>query len=428
MRTLLPRALVACLLVAVCATRAGAQTPDPDRPADDASPESTRAGELEARRRAKAGQLTPREVPKAEAAFLYVEETRLLGRLFNPPAGWFAQVGGLSEGAGLAVGTGYRFADGQGGAIDLRGVGSIGGAWLADLSWRSDSAQADRVAFSANLALERHANQRFYGLGPETTTRFDSGFDLDERHAEGAVALRLSRWATAAAGGGVGRLELAALDLDFDDDDDAAVATSDDVQVRQFRDGLIPGLNAASNLVRTNIDLIVDTRRDNGQAGTRIDVRQAWYRARGGARHDFAATRVDAQAFIPVWNGTRVFALRARADRLDPADGHAVPFYLQPTVGGSRSLRAFDRQRFRDLSTLLLQAEYRYEVNPFVSGAIFVEAGQVARDWKYLRSDAFRGDYGVGLRAGYGRAVVLRTDLALGGEGPRLLIALNGVF
>lgn len=422
------RLLLASLVLVASPSLAAAQTPGQDASSPEASAATTRAGALEAARRAKAEQLSPPRASRAEAAFLYVEETRLLGRLFNPPAGWFVQVGGLSEGSGLALGTAYRFPDGQGGALDLRGVGSIGGAWLADLSWRSDSGQDDRVALTANLALERHANQRFYGLGPETTKAYDSGFDLDERHAEGAVVVRLNRWMRAAAGGGLGRLEVTELDLDFDDDDDAAVASSDDLQVRQFREGLIPGLRDASTLLRTNVDLIVDTRGERGRAGARIDVRQAWYRAREHVLHDFAATRIDAQAFIPVWNGTRTFALRLAADRLDPADGHRVPFYLQPTVGGSRTLRAFDRQRFRDLSTLLLQAEYRYEINPFVSGAIFVETGQVAPDWKYLRADRFRGDYGIGLRAGYERVVVLRTDLAFGGEGPRLIIALNGVF
>jgi hypothetical protein len=35
---------------------------------------------------------------------------------------------------------------------------------------------------------------------------------------------------------------------------------------------------------------------------------------------------------------------------------------------------------------------------------------------------------GFGLRAGYRELVVLRADVAFGGEGPRLIVALSGVF
>lgn len=416
------RAAIAALCMCLVATTATAQS----APVAD----ETRASELEAQRRAKAAAAEPNTQSRAETGFLYVEEHRLVGRVFDPPMGVFAQVGGLSEGAGFAFGGGYRFVAGAGGAIDVRGVASVGLAWLADVTWRSDLRNRRRISFAANVASERHGNQRFYGLGPDTTTTYDSDFDLDERRVAGGMNVRLMPWLLASVGGGFARMRLSDVQFDFDDDDDVIdpLNLGRDVQVQQFLDDDIPGLRDTAHLAHVDARVFMDTRGLQRAAGTRIEVRQAWYQDTQGAPLDFAVTHIDLQQFIPIWNDTRVFALRAAADRLVAGDGNNVPFYLQPTIGGSRTLRAFDRQRFRDTSTLLLQAEYRYAVNPFLSGALFAETGQVASDWRHFSSRQFRGDYGIGLRVGYGRSVVLRTDVAFGGEGPRLIIALNGMF
>jgi outer membrane protein assembly factor BamA len=87
---------------------------------------------------------------------------------------------------------------------------------------------------------------------------------------------------------------------------------------------------------------------------------------------------VDLRQFIPFVHDTHTLALRAWVSSSDPSDGDSVPFYLQPTLGGSRSLRGFSTFRFRDRSALLLQAEYRWRINEFVTGALFYDTGAVA--------------------------------------------------
>ena len=123
------------------------------------------------------------------------------------------------------------------------------------------------------------------------------------------------------------------------------------------------------------------------------------------------------QHYIPFWNLSRVLALRALVHEADEIGAAQVPFYLMPTLGGTRSLRGFERQRFRDRSLLLLSAEYRYEVNAFLMAALFYDAGQVAPDWSVFTLKRMRDDYGFGLRFGSSNAVALRADVALGGEG-----------
>ena len=109
--------------------------------------------------------------------------------------------------------------------------------------------------------------------------------------------------------------------------------------------------------------------------------------------------------------------------------GQEVPFYLQPTLGGAYTLRGFRAYRFRDRHRLLLQGEYRYIVNAFVTGALFYEAGKVAAERGDLDVKDLERSYGFGLRFGSRQGVGLRTDLAFGsGEGTRFLLRFDNVF
>ncbi len=104
-----------------------------------------------------------------------------------------------------------------------------------------------------------------------------------------------------------------------------------------------------------------------------------------------------------------------------------MPFYLQPTIGGARSLRGYRSFRYRDRSALLLQTEYRWRINDLVTGALFYDAGAVARTFDDF--GRFERNYGVSLRAGVDLGAVFRMDLAFGGrEGTRLLIRFDDVF
>jgi outer membrane protein assembly factor BamA len=172
-------------------------------------------------------------------------------------------------------------------------------------------------------------------------------------------------------------------------------------------------------------------RRDapSARAGSLLDIDVRRVVDTAGGAYTFTSTRVDAQQFVPFWNRTRVLALRALAEHNVADAGAEVPFYLQPTIGGSRTLRGYQRQRFRDASMLLVQAEYRYEVNTFLMAAVFADAGQVAPSLARVRVRDFSTDYGVGLRFGYTTGVALRTDLAFGGEDvARLALTFSAAF
>jgi hypothetical protein len=52
-------------------------------------------------------------------------------------------------------------------------------------------------------------------------------------------------------------------------------------------------------------------------------------------RYSFRRLEASIEQYIPVLNEKRVFALRAQTDLSFPNETTLVPFYMQPTLGGS---------------------------------------------------------------------------------------------
>ena len=81
----------------------------------------------------------------------------------------------------------------------------------------------------------------------------------------------------------------------------------------------------------------------------------------------------------------------------------------------------------RDRSALLLQAEYRWRINEFVTGALFYDTGAVAPELGEIGK--LERDYGFGFRAGSRATVAFRLDVAFGGrEGTRVLLRFDDAF
>jgi hypothetical protein len=107
------------------------------------------------------------------------------------------------------------------------------------------------------------------------------------------------------------------------------------------------------------------------------------------------------------------------ASRTGP--GSTVPFYLQPTVGGSDidsrlSLRAWPDYRFRAPDALFIQANY---ILPLYNILVFYDAGTVGPTLSSLSFAGLRQDAGVGVALSLGGHIAAQGYLALGaGHGP----------
>ena len=101
-------------------------------------------------------------------------------------------------------------------------------------------------------------------------------------------------------------------------------------------------------------------------------------------QHTFRRLELEAQQFIPFFNQRRVIALRGRSDLTYKNRNQTLPFYMQPTLGGSNDFRGFRPFRFTDDNLIVFNAEYRYEIFSGLDMAVFGDAGKVfhsKRDW-----------------------------------------------
>jgi hemolysin activation/secretion protein len=113
----------------------------------------------------------------------------------------------------------------------------------------------------------------------------------------------------------------------------------------------------------------------------------------------------------------------------DTDEGHVMPFYAMPTLGGNDTLRGFREYRFRGPHAILGQAEYRWELWSGLDAALFYDAGKVANRRADLNFQDLEKDYGFGFRFNTDQGIVFRVDAGFGSQdGKHLYIVFGGVF
>jgi hypothetical protein len=192
-----------------------------------------------------------------------------------------------------------------------------------------------------------------------------------------------------------------------------------------------PGLSNPPNYLRLTSYLFVDCRDDPGVPHKGFSVAfgwQKWNEVTAPDRFNFYRWGIDARAFIPLGSPQRVLALRALGISSDPAEGNRVPFFLQPSLGGGRSLRGYESYRFRDDKLMLFQGEYRWEASRRWELALFGDTGTVAATHRRLSLSKLKSDWGIGLRLKTSRRTLFRIDRAWSNEGSRTLFRVSAVF
>jgi hypothetical protein len=382
----------------------------------------TRAGQAEQQRREKAKQVEPYSPGRLERTLLAIEEGYLAERWFNPPRGLFVRAGGMPEGQGLALGPAFRYST-HDASLTVTSAVSIRRAW--EVTGRLDFPRPKidpAPLFLSVGGVSHHLPQEdFYGLGLETTAAGRTSFLLDESSVDVTAGVSPARWFTLSGtaeyrterpgpGKDPKRLSIEAL---YGDADAPAFQTDlDFVKV-----GGQAYINAAPAL-------------QGAPVGGRYLFSLNRYLDRTADRYSFNRWDVDLQQYVPLFTPARLIALRAHAAGVVADDGQDIPFYLLPTLGGSHSIRGYRVQRFRDRNSLLLQAEYRFGLNDFMSAALFYDAGKMTFDREDLwNRDDFRDDYGFSLRFGFMSLAALRAEVVFGGdEGTVFALRFGDVF
>jgi hypothetical protein len=408
------RAAVRSILLALAATTLA--TPVDAQPA-------TRAEQNRATRDTKARQLSPPTRSKVESALFKLEDNLILERVLNPPRGVHLRLGGLGEGAGFGVGPAYRY---NTSLFDARvsAAASLKQYAVAGASVRfPGTIGEDAFTWADGPYLELYARRRdspqedFYGPGPDSVEAGRTDFALRDTFARITAGVRRGHLTAGVSAG--------YLDPSIGAGTDESVPSTAELYGPAEAPGLL--FQPAFSVIEPFVELATLDRARNDLAGGRYRVTFTRLSDRDFDRFSFSRWDVDLRQYLPILHGTRTIALRVWMSAADPFEGHQVPFYLQPTLGGAYSLRGFRSFRFRDQSVLLVQAEYRWRVNEFVSGVIFYDTGAVASTLGDIRR--LERDYGFGLRAGSRTTVAFRAEVAFGGrEGARFLLRFDDAF
>ena len=163
-------------------------------------------------------------------------------------------------------------------------------------------------------------------------------------------------------------------------------------------------------------------------SGTFVEASLARYQQRGAGSSSFDRFSLDARQYFPLGSERHVLALRGLLAFDSTQGGDTVPFFLERTLGGSRTLRGYAQYRFRGPKMATVSAEYRYEVKGPFELAAFYDGGKVWGGLAEMGTPGFASSYGVGLRIKSKDDVLIRIDAARGSEVTRANLSFGYSF
>jgi len=164
--------------------------------------------------------------------------------------------------------------------------------------------------------------------------------------------------------------------------------------------------------------------------GQLIRFMYRYHREFDDERYEYHGFRFAATQYftLPILARHRRFAVRGVLEKLWPLNGKEIPFYELSVLGDAYTLRGYDEDRFRDLGSLLFNVEYRYPVWDFLDAVLFVDAGQVYRDFDQIAFNRFRYGFGTGLRILTGLGATIRLEVGISTERARFLLQTQRIF
>ena len=300
-------------------------------------------------------------------------------------------------GAGfLTIGPGYRrWYNNDSLLIDGSGGVSVRGYKTAQARVELPSLFRSRVALGTQYLFQDFRSVKSFGEGPATLETDLSTYHLRSQNLIGYATVRPLR--------------------------SVAVDTHLGYLAPSLR--TTPGAEPA--YVHGGVAFTADTRDfpSHPTRGGFVRVSASRYTDRDGGNSSFDRYESEVAGFVPLASSRIVVAVRGWLVASDTESGQTVPFYLQPNLGGSRSLRSYSDYRFHDRHMLLANAELRVALFTHLDVVAFTDAGNVAARLDDLDLD--KRSYGGGLRFHSRRETFLRLDVATGREGWRTTFSLS---
>jgi hypothetical protein len=377
-----------------------------------AAAQETREEEIAKKQQEKAAQLHPYQPTKFESVMNGLEQA-----FTSPPSGFYPAFGSIYPGGGLTLGVGYRQFYSRKAVFDITGLYSIKNYKQIEVGARTPWNFEGRWFAAARAGWFDAPQIGYFGLGMDNSTDDRANFRLSQGYAGATLSFRPTDWT---------RLEGDVAYEDMKTDEGRGRAPSIETLYNSIT---APGLGANPKYVHSQATAAIDWRTSPG------------YTRRGGyygvtlvdytdVDDVFSFRRLDGELIqhIPLLRENWVISLRGRVQTvLD--DNDLVPYFLLPSLGSGRTLRAYQTGRFRDRHSVLTSAEIRWIPNRLgLDMAFFYDAGKVTFRREDLDLNDLESDWGIGARFHGPTATVLRIEAARGKEGWHLVFSTNAAF
>ena len=327
-------------------------------------------------------------------------------------SGFYPELSNMITGSGwLSVGPGYRqyLADRH---VLLDGSAAVSWRFYKMVQGRAEFLPLtdDRLTFGTQVMWQDHTQVSYFGIGSGALDTDQSEYRMQSLDLVGYASARPNSWLT--FDGTLGWLPRPRLlspggtfrgDFPFSR---ASFPTD-------------PAINLAEqpDFLHSTVSVTADLRDDHGRptAGGRYRAALTTYSDRTTDVFSFRQYEAEATQYVPLADRRWVLAFRGWAVLSDVGEGHDIPFYLLPSLGGHNTLRAYHNFQFHDRNSVMVTAESRWAIFTHLDGAVFLDAGNVARRVGDLNLD--KTSYGAGLRVHTERATIARLDVAHGAQG-----------
>jgi hypothetical protein len=368
----------------------------------------------------KAKHLTPQEPPRGERKFDHIEKT-LIKRTFNPN-GPALKFGGIPTGGGFSLGPQYT-------RQDLLADHLTSNTFIAGSTrkWYGGQSSLDfHDLFNGHLEViadggyQNSASVWYFGDGPNSSKNNKTDFrrEFTTTHVAALTHFFDQKLTLGYTVGG--------LLVNVGPGDLTGTPSTETI----FTEASTPGLVHQSNFVTGTTIVQLDLSRPgfSNPAGLLLEADDSQFTDKSGNQANFHLLQTQATYYVPLTNGMRTLVFRAKNQTAFAHVPTAVPFYLQPTLGGPDDLRGYDRYRFYGNGTSVASAEYRWSLSQTLEMAIFGDGGNVYQRPGLIGFRELRGDGGIGIRVKNKQASVMRFDVGFSPEGVNVWFVFNDAF
>jgi hypothetical protein len=335
--------------------------------------------------------------------------------------GFYAELSLIPGSGWIGAGPGYRHWFKKDRAVfDSSAAYSWRGYKTAQARFELPAIASSRLLAGTQVRWQDFTQVTFFGVGPLAPVENRSEYRIRSTDLVGYTTWRPLRWMD--VNGSVGWLTPSVLPRSG-----SFKRNFPDTRVL-FASDPVFDISDQPSYVHGELSVAADTRDFPGHTirGTLLRAAVSQYADQDRGIFSFRRYEAEGVGFVPLARDRIVLAVHGWLVASQTDAGEIVPFYLQPSLGGNRSLRGYSDYRFHDRNLLLLNIESRFALTTHLDGALLFDAGNVAARVGDL--DLAHRSYGVGLRLHTRRVTFARFDVARGSEGWRTMFSLSDLL